>query len=255
MGRQAARSRCTGLVVAPGFIDLHTHSDTPLTRQETAANLNYLTQGLTTAVTGNCGSGPTDVAAYFKTMEKQGIGSNVIHQVPHNNVRLKVMGNANGRRPPKSRAHARPRRAGHARRAWGLSTGLIYNPGTYSKTDELVELAKVAARHGGFYASHIRDEGPAVCRPGRSVDNRPQGRPARPCLPHQGVGRAAWGKAGEVIALIRRARKDGIDITADQYPYPASSTSLAAMVIPPKFREGSAKEMLERLDDPVLAPR
>src|SRR5450631_3945491 len=72
---------CSGLVVAPGFIDLHTHSDTPLTRQETAANLNYLMQGLTTAVTGNCGSGPTDVAAYFATMEKQGIGSNVIHQV------------------------------------------------------------------------------------------------------------------------------------------------------------------------------
>src|SRR5437868_5061114 len=86
---------CSGLVIAPGFIDLHTHSDTPLTRKATASNLNYLTQGLTTAVTGNCGSGPVDVAAYFKKMEKQGIGSNVIHQVPHNNVRLQVMGNSN----------------------------------------------------------------------------------------------------------------------------------------------------------------
>src|SRR5262245_5071499 len=86
------------LVIAPGFIDLHTHSDTPLTKEATRANLNYLTQGVTTVVTGNCGFGPTDVAGYFATMEKQGVGSNVIHQVPHNAVRQKVMGNAD--RPP-----------------------------------------------------------------------------------------------------------------------------------------------------------
>src|SRR5262249_55921799 len=84
-----------GLMVAPGFIDLHTHSDDALTRPATRSNLNYLMQGVTTVVTGNCGSGPTDVAGYFKKMEEGGIGSNVIHQVPHNNVRERVMKNAN----------------------------------------------------------------------------------------------------------------------------------------------------------------
>ncbi len=154
---------CAGLVIAPGFIDLHTHSDTALTVKKTAANLNYLMQGLTTAVTGNCGSGPIDVAAYFKTMETQGIGSNVIHQVPHNNVRLKVMGNSN-RAPTAAELTQMEGFVDQGMRdgAWGLSTGLIYNPGTYSKTDELIDLAKVAARHGGFYASHIRDEGTGI---------------------------------------------------------------------------------------------
>src|SRR5260370_39837144 len=84
-----------GLLVTPGFIDLHTHSDNPLQQSKTRANLNYLMQGVTTVVTGNCGSGPVDVAAYFKALEAGGIGSNVIHQVPHNAVRRKVMGNAN----------------------------------------------------------------------------------------------------------------------------------------------------------------
>jgi N-acyl-D-amino-acid deacylase len=248
---------CTGLVVAPGFIDLHTHSDTPLTRKETAANLNYLTQGLTTAVTGNCGSGPTDVAAYFATLETQGIGSNVIHQVPHNNVRLKVMGNAN-REPTAKELRLMEDLVDKGMRdgAWGLSTGLIYNPGTYSKTDELIDLAKVAAKYDGFYASHIRDEGTGIFTALEEVLTIARKAGLRVHVSHIKVsGRAAWGKAAEVIALIRRARKEGIDISADQYPYPASSTSLAAMVIPAKFREGSAKDMLERLDDPVIGPK
>src|SRR5437588_5290069 len=83
---------CAGLVVAPGFIDLHTHSDGPLQAAATRDNLNYLRQGVTTVVTGNCGSGPVDVAAFFKKLESGGVGSNVIHQVPHNNVRERVMG-------------------------------------------------------------------------------------------------------------------------------------------------------------------
>lgn len=248
---------CTGLIVAPGFIDLHTHSDTPLTVKATASNLNYLTQGLTTAVTGNCGSGPVDVAAYFKKMETQGIGSNVIHQVPHNNVRLQVMGNAN-RAPTADELKQMEAFVDQGMRdgAWGLATGLIYNPGTYSKTDELVTLAAVAAKHGGFYASHIRDEGTGIFVALEEVLTIARKAGLRVHVSHIKVsGRAAWGKAAEVIAFIRRARKEGIDITADQYPYPASSTSLAAMVIPAKYREGSAKDLLKRLDDPVVGPK
>lgn len=248
---------CTGLVVAPGFIDLHTHSDTPLTQKATAANLNYLTQGLTTAVTGNCGAGPVDVAAYFDTMEKQGIGSNVIHQVPHNSVRSKVMGNENRDPTPEElKAMAALVDKGMRDGAWGLATGLIYNPGTYSKTDELVALAKVAAQHGGFYASHIRDEGTGIFVALEEILAICRRAGIRVHISHIKVsGRAAWGKAGEVIAFIRRARKEGLEVTADQYPYPASSTSLVATVVPAKYREGSAKDLITRLDDPVVGPK
>jgi N-acyl-D-aspartate/D-glutamate deacylase len=246
-----------GLIIAPGFIDLHTHSDIPLTKKATCANLNYLTQGVTTVVTGNCGAGPTDVAGYFKKMETLGIGSNVIHQVPHNAVRQKIMGNENRQPTPKELQLMedlvdRGMREG----AWGLSTGLIYNPGTYAKTDELVALAKVAARHGGFYASHIRNESIAVMAALEEILAIAHKAGLRVHISHIKVsGRRAWGKGPEMVALIRRSRSKGVKVTADQYPYIASSTSLAAMVIPAKYREGSAKDLLARLDDPDIGPR
>ena len=120
---------------------------------------------------------------------------------------------------------------------------------------EIVALAKVAARHGGFYASHIRDEGVGVLA---AIDEALTiGREAK--LPvhisHlKASGRRAWGKAGDEIALIEKARRAGQEVTADQYPYTASSTSLSATVVPPRFREGSAKEFLARLDDPDQGP-
>src|SRR5439155_23903193 len=206
----------------------------------------------------NCGSGPVDVAGYFKTKEQGGIGSNVIHQVPHNTVRMKVMGNAN--RDPTADELMKMEdlvEQGMRDGAWGLSTGLIYNPGTYSKTDEIVVLAKVAARFGGFYASHIRDESTGVLNAIAEVLEIARRAGIRVHISHIKVsGRSAWGKAADVIALIRRARKeDGLEVTADQYPYIASSTSLAATVIPAKYREGSNKDLLARLDDPDIGPK
>jgi N-acyl-D-aspartate/D-glutamate deacylase len=247
----------TGLAVAPGFIDLHTHSDTVLPRPKTRANECYLMQGVTTVITGNCGSGPVDVAAYFKALESGRVGSNVIHLVPHNAVRSAVMRNANRQPTPDELKRMedlvdRGMRDG----AWGMSTGLIYNPGTYAKTEELIDLAKVVARHGGFYASHIRNEGVGVLdaiaealRIGREAE-----------LPvhvsHlKASGRQVWGKAGDIIATIEAARRQGQAVTADQYPYTASSTSLRAMVVPPRFREGTEKEYLARLDDAESGPR
>jgi N-acyl-D-aspartate/D-glutamate deacylase len=251
------RIDATGLVVAPGFIDLHTHSDYPLLQQATRANLCYLMQGVTTVVTGNCGSGPTDVAAHFKKLESGGVGSNVIHLVPHNSVRARVMKNAN-RAPTADELKQMEDLVdkGMADGAWGLSTGLIYNPGTYAKTDELIALAKVASRHGGFYASHIRDEGTGVI--GAIEEALTIGREAK--LPvhisHlKASGRRAWGKSGDIVALINAAREKGQQVTADQYPYEASSTSLRATLIPAQFREGSEKEYVARLDDPEQGPR
>jgi N-acyl-D-amino-acid deacylase len=250
----------TGLAVAPGFIDLHTHCDTgtpPLTDPAGRANLCYLWQGVTTVVTGNCGAGPADVAGYFKALEGGHIGTNVIHQVPHNAVRQKVMGNAN--RPPTADELRRMEALvdqGMKDGAWGLSTGLYYTPGAYADIAELIALARVAGRHGGHYASHMRDEGAGLLTSiGETLTiGREAGLPVH--ISHlKAFGPRNWGRAPDAIGLIAAARSRGQVVTADQYPYTASSTSLAAELIPPRFREGSAKDFVARLDDPEQGPR
>jgi len=247
----------SGLIVTPGFIDLHTHSDEPIAASGTRNNKNYVVQGVTTVVTGNCGGGPVDVAAFFKKLEQNGIGSNVIHQVPHNDVRKKVMGNVN--RPPTAAELVKMEELvdkGMRDGAWSLSTGLIYNPGTYARTDEIVALAKIAAKHKGFYASHIRNEETGLLA---AIDEaitigKEAGLPVH--ISHiKANGQRTWGKSGEVIGVIERARSQGQVVTADQYPYIASSTSLAATVIPSLFREGSPKEYKARLADPEQRAR
>jgi N-acyl-D-amino-acid deacylase len=239
------------LVIAPGFIDLHTHSDVPLTQPATKTNLCYLLQGVTTVVTGNCGTGPADVAAYFRTLQAGGVGSNVLHQVPHNDVRRQVMGNAN--RVPTEEELKKLESVverGMKDGAWGLSTGLYYNPGAYAKTEELIALAKVAARHGGFYASHMRDEGTGVLSSIEEVLTIARAAKLPVHISHlKAFGPKVWGKAADEIALINKARAEGLTVTADQYPYTASSTSLAAELVPPQFREGSPREYLARLAD------
>src|SRR5438105_10590348 len=162
-GDKARIIEAKGLIAAPGFIDLHTHCDTgtpPITDSAGRANLCYLMQGVATVVTGNCGTGPLEVGEFYRKLEKNGIGTNVLHQVPHNAVRQAVTGNIDRLPTPEEMKKMeafvdRGMRDG----AWGLSTGLYYNPGAYARTEELIALAQVAARHGGFYASHMRNEG------------------------------------------------------------------------------------------------
>jgi N-acyl-D-aspartate/D-glutamate deacylase len=149
----------SGLILAPGFIDLHTHSDDDIVHPVNRNNLNYLTQGVTTIVTGNCGFGPVDVKSYYARMDKNKPGSNVCHLLPHNAIKKQVMGNVN--RPPTAaelRTMLDLMDQGMKAGAWGLSTGLYYTPGSYSELEELVALAEVAAKYQGIYASHIRDE-------------------------------------------------------------------------------------------------
>src|SRR5687768_2623846 len=148
-----------GLVIAPGFIDLHSHSDGPILDAKTRLNANFLTQGCTTIVTGNCGAGPVNVAAYYKQIDEHGAGTNVLHLLPHGSLRRQVMKSEN--RPPSPAELAKMQeltKRAMQDGAWGLATGLIYVPGSFSKTDELVALAEIVGKHNGIYASHIRNE-------------------------------------------------------------------------------------------------
>src|SRR5262245_4679611 len=149
-----------GLYVAPGFIDLHSHSDRAEPREAIQKNANFLTQGVSTVVTGNCGLGPIEVAELLKKLEADKIGANVAHQIPHNDLRRKVMGEAN-RRPTKDELEKMKALVDQGMRdgAWGLTTGLYYTPGSFADTEEIVELCKVVAKHGGFHATHMRNEG------------------------------------------------------------------------------------------------
>ena len=244
-----------GLVICPGFIDLHTHCDTgaPAINAKTGRpNKNYVTQGVTTVVTGNCGSGPVDTAAFFKSLEEGGVGTNVIHQAPHNSIRAAVMGNVN--RVPTADELAKMEELVEKAMtdgAWGLATGLIYNPGTYAKTDEIIVLAKVAGKHGGMYASHIRDESSGLLDAIDEAIRIGKGSGCRVHISHiKASGTKSWGKSVDAVALIEAARKKGQKVTADQYPYIASSTSLRATVVPAKYREGTQKDFVARLDDP-----
>jgi N-acyl-D-amino-acid deacylase len=240
----------TGLIIAPGFIDLHSHSDGPILKAETRLNANFLTQGCTSVVTGNCGSGPVDVAAYYKKIDEHGAGTNILHLIPHGSLRAEAMGRANRQPSPAELTKMKELTAAGMRDgAWGMASGLIYVPGSFSKTDELVALAEIVGQQRGFYASHIRNEGSQLLE---SIDEiLTIGKQAK--LPvhvsHIKVsGKANWGVAPDAIQKLRDARTAGQQVTADQYPYPASSTSLSAMVIPDELREW--KELKAALEDP-----
>jgi predicted amidohydrolase YtcJ len=246
-----------GKVVCPGFIDLHSHSDGPILAAKTRANRNYQAQGVTTVVTGNCGSGPVDAARFFATIDREKAGTNVILLIGHGSIRRAVMGN--GEKKADEQAIARMseliEKAMEAG-AWGMSTGLIYLPGRYADTAELVALSKVVARHGGFYASHIRDEGAGLLRSiGEALAiGREAGLPVH--VSHlKATGRANWGLVGPACATIAEARAAGQVVTADQYPYVASSTQLAAMVVPHWARQGTAGDFAKLAADPVQGAR
>ena len=248
---------CRGLVISPGFIDLHNHSDRQVLEKKTRAVVNYLTQGCTTIVTGNCGSGPVNTGDYYERIDQLGVGVNVAHLLPQGSLRREVMGSEQRKATADELARmkqlaARAMQDG----AWGMSTGLIYVPSSYADTAELVELAKVIGRHGGIYASHIRNENVELLS---AIEEALEiGRKAE--LPihishFKSSGTDAWGLVRIAAETIEKQRGSGQRITADQYPYAASSTSLEATVIPTWARAGGRAEMLSRLDDPDQGPR
>lgn len=244
-----------GLIVAPGFIDVHTHADelgeAGAKPYEKCAE-NFLRMGVTTLVVGNCGSSALNVAKFFSEIESHKISPNVCTLIGHNTVREKAMG-GNFDRPPTPEEMAKMK--GYVEQAMkdgavGLSTGLIYLPGTFSKPDEVVELAKVIAPYDGIYASHMRHEDTQIYAALDEVFRVAREAKVRAEVSHIKLsGEKAWGQADQVIAYLEAARAEGLDITEDQYAYTASSTTMRQL-IPDDAFDGGKKNFLELINNP-----
>ena len=248
---------CHGLTIAPGFIDLHNHSDRQIISPLTRANMNYVTQGCSTIVTGNCGSGPVDTEEYYRIIEAAGSGTNVLHLIPQGSLRDEVMGS--GQREPTAEELQKMKTLAEKAMqdgAWGMSTGLIYVPSSYAGTDELVELARIVSRFQGIYASHIRNESTELLAAVNEALKIGQQAKLPVHISHfKSSGQDAWGLVIRAAAMIEDARKQGQKVTADQYPYIASSTSLGATLIPAWARAGSNKELVARLEAPETSEK
>ncbi len=263
-----------GLIVTPGFIDLHSHSDFALLVDGKAES--KVRQGVTTEIIGESGSagpvlGPAipelekrlaamglqltwcTLGEYFSALQKHGMAVNIASYVGSGQVRLDVMGNVNRAPTPAELDKVRALvEQAMEDGAIGLASGLIYPPNAFAKTDELVELAKVVAHRGGIYTSHIRDEGdhePEALREAIEIGDR-GGLPVH-ILHYKMAARQNWGRIAEMSAIIQSARDRGLDITADEYPYIASMTGLQ-MTLPTKYLEGTHRQVVDRLRDSTV---
>ncbi|MFQ6074252.1 MAG: amidohydrolase family protein, partial [Candidatus Bathyarchaeia archaeon] len=263
----------SGLVASPGFIDMHSHSDFTLLINSKAES--KIRQGITTEVIGNCGSSAaplneaikeeirktmpileesglkldwSTMREYLDRLETQGIAVNVVPLVGHGNLRVCAMG-FDDRAPTETGLEEMKKQLTKAMEegAFGMSTGLIYPPSCYAKTDELIELSKVVAKHGGIYASHIRGEGDTLFSSVKeAIKIGEEAKVPVEISHHKAAGKANWGKVKETLRMIDEARAKGTDVTCDVYPYTAGSFGLSSM-LPPWAHEGGSEKLLERL--------
>jgi N-acyl-D-amino-acid deacylase len=237
-------------VVAPGFIDMHAHLD-PLPQLPGAESA--VRQGVTFALGGPDGGSPLPLAPYMAARDSQRIGINVGYLVGHNTVRQRVMGTVN--RPPTPDEMRRMKALvaeAMGQGAFGISTGLRYLPGNFAKIDEVIELSRVAADSGGIYTSHLREEGLGLIE--GVAEAITIGRDAR--IPivlthHKAVGQKMWGQSVRTLAMLDSARRLGIDVMADVYPYTATSTGIGVL-IPTWAFDGGDTSFARRVNDPVL---
>lgn len=284
VGRAAGSARRTidadGLALAPGFIDMHSHADFTLPANREARN--SVAQGVTTEVVGNCGFSPAPLrperaadlaryvhgigprldwawrsfADYLGVLEGRGVGVNVVALVGHGSLRFAAMGFAD--RPPSEAELAGMRgelRRALAEGAWGMTTGLVYPPGAYAETDELVSLAEELRPVRGLYASHIRGEAATLHSALDEVFAVGERAGVRVQVSHlKAAGRANWGRLPEAIGRIEAARERGIAVTCDFYPYTAGSTFLSQL-LPPWVHEGGVDALVARLRSPEIRAR
>jgi len=249
-----------GLYVAPGFVDTHSHAGGGLATAALSSAQPLLAQGITTVFVNPDGGGPVDLAAQREALLRDGLGVNAAPLVPHGSVREAVLGMAD--RHPDAAELERMRAlvaAGMREGAWGLSSGPFYAPGSYAETAELVALARVAGAAGGAYQSHVRDESSYTIGVLAAVDEvitvaRDAGLPG--VVTHvKALGPEVWGFAQAIVMRIERARAEGVEVWADQYPYDASATGLAAALLPRWAQAGGKAALAERLADPETRAR
>ena len=242
-----------GQILAPGFIDVHTHVESIYSLP---AAENFVRMGVTTLVTGNCGTSTTDVAEFLGRSKEKPLTVNLATLIAHGSVRRRVMGLGDRAPTPEELKQMEDLvERGMKEGAVGLSTGLIYVPGTYAKTDEILSLARVVARYGGLYATHMRNEGDKVVDAIReSIQIGEQaGLPVE--ISHFKISnKKLWGQSPMTLGLVREARARGLTVTVDQYAYTASSTSLESR-LPSWLRAGGLDEAKKRLADKATRER
>lgn len=219
-----------GMIVCPGFIDVHTHIEGDELKTPTADN--FIHDGVTTVITGNCGSSNIDIKKYLQRIDSIKLSINVATLIGHNDVRRTVMGTAN-RQATEDELKKMESIVEQAMKdgAVGFSTGLIYIPGAYSTTDEVLQLAKVAAKYHGVYTSHMRDEGDSVVQAINEALYIAKEANMPVEISHFKLsGQQNWGRSKQTLPMIIKARQEGIDVTIDQYPYTASSTNLGTLL-------------------------
>jgi N-acyl-D-amino-acid deacylase len=244
-----------GAVIAPGFIDVHTHARRGLSDVPTAPN--YVRQGVTTVMEGPDGSSPVPLAPFLVELDQLKKSLNIGSFIGQGSVRAAVIGDVNRTASPTEIERMQGLvEQGMKDGAFGLSTGLFYVPGTFTPTAEVIELARVAARYGGIHQSHQRDDASGVIDSVKETIaiGESGGLPTQ-ITHHKVIGQANWGKSVETLRLVDDARARGVDATIDQYPYTASSTGIGSALLPAWALEGNRQAQLARLRDPATRAR
>jgi dihydroorotase/N-acyl-D-amino-acid deacylase len=244
-----------GAIVSPGFIDTHTHARRGLNETPTAAN--YVRQGVTTVIEGPDGSSPVPIGPFFAQLEALRKSVNIGAFIGQGSIRSEIIGSVNRAATPDEIAKMEAVvEQGMQDGALGLSTGLFYVPGTFTPTSEVVALARVTGRYGGIHTSHQRDDAAKVLDSVReTIAIGEQGGLPTQVTHHKVIGKANWGRSVDALKLIDDARARGVDVTSDQYPYTASSTSISSALLPAWALEGGQEARQARFKDPVTRER